>query len=370
MAAARSSSTVATVTPSGIVQQARPIPGDGAFLRGGSEPPLSSPPHLKPITRVSIDYLIEDQFGKAEVVYCYPIGTRVIMADGNILQVEYLKPGMRFRLEDGGVATVTKVEPPKVWQPPSGERDEHGNSFRRVIGRVKYTGYFPRLDLGVPGDVIKTTPGHPFYSETRRMWMPAETFQPGEFLRNRQGLPVPVQWRSAIRFEFCELYNAEVEDLHTYYVGNGPHGGIWAHNGMGINCRVPKAATEEALETGAINRTSRRLAGVLTEAEQFPQHHIFPKDRVARQWFGQRGIDVDQYTVRIPRDLHEALHSGGGLGKGGGWYSDEVMGFLRQQERTIGRELTAAEIQQHGLDFMERFGFRDFPIQPYIRPGG
>jgi hypothetical protein len=227
------------------VPQPRPVPTDGAFLRRGPEPPRKPPPQLKPITRVAVEYAISDALGKAEVTFCYELGTPIIMADGNVLPVEYLKPGMQFRLEDGGVATTTKVEEPRVWEPPSQERDANGNSPRRVIGRVHYKGYFPRMDFGVPGDVIKTTPGHLFYSVTRGGWHPIETFQRGEYLRNEQGKSVPVEWISPLRWEFCDLYNVEVEEYYTYFVGGGPSGWIWSHNGLGMGCRVPRAAIAE-----------------------------------------------------------------------------------------------------------------------------
>lgn len=227
------------------VPQPRALPTDGAFLRRAPEPPRRPPPQLKPITRVAVDYTIADAMGKAEVGFCYPLGTRIIMADGNVLPVEWLKPGMQFRLEDGGVATTTKVEAPKVWEPPSQERDGNGNSLRRVIGTVKYSGYYPRMDFGVPGDVIETTPGHLFYSMTRADWFPLETFRQGEWLRNDQGQSVPIEWISPMRWEFGDLYNIEVEEYHTYFVGGGPSGGIWSHNGLGQGCRVPRAAIAE-----------------------------------------------------------------------------------------------------------------------------
>ena len=171
------------------VPQPRPVPTDGAFLRREPEPPRAAP-QPKSITRVAVEYCITDTTGKAEVTFCYPLGTQIMMADGNVLLVEWLQPGMQFRLEDGGVATTTTVKEPKVWEPPSLERDANGRSLRRVLGRVKYSGYYPRMDFGVPGDVIETTPGHLFYSMTRGGWFPLETFRPGEWMRNDQGISV------------------------------------------------------------------------------------------------------------------------------------------------------------------------------------
>ena len=112
------------------------------------------------------------------------------------------------------------------------------------------------------------------------------------------------------------VYNLEVEDDHTYFVGSEEWGfAVWANNAG--------YAEEEAVEVGEINPTSRRRAGVLTEAEQNPQHHLFPQEESA--WFDKRGINVDDHTITIDRTLHEALHAGGGPGRGGGWWNNEMM---------------------------------------------
>ena len=58
--------------------------------------------------------------------------------------------------------------------------------------------------------------------------------------------------------EFCELHNIEVEGYHTYFVGGGPHGGIWTHNGMEMGCRVPRAAVAEAIENGEMKVVGRK----------------------------------------------------------------------------------------------------------------
>lgn len=338
----------------GGVPQPWPIPSDGVFLRR-LEPLHGTPHQPKPITRIGVNYVIEDRLGKTEVGYCYPIGIRVIMEDGNLLPVECLKEGMRFRLEDGGVATVTDVEDPKVWEPPSQHRDENGNSSRRVIGTAKYKGYFQRLDVGVPGDILKTTPGHLFWSENRQAWVPAGTFQPGELLRNRQGLPVPVEWLSPIRFEFCELYNIEVEELHTYFVGGSSHGGIWAHNGLGTVCRVPRAAV--AKENGMRVVTARQ-AGIVKS----PDHHIFPQQ--FRDWFAARGVNIDRYLVRLDQSIHEAIHYKLPGETGGGFWNNQIINRLMAREADLGRQLTTREILLIGAQMRRQYlsGFKVLPF--------
>ncbi len=311
---------------------------------------------------VWVEYTCSDALGKAKIGYRYRCGRRIPLTNGQVVPAEGLTPGMQFLLEDGGVATVTKVDPPKPWQPNSEFRDPYGNAFRRVIGTFKYTGWVPIMTVKAGGGVHRVTPGHPYWSESRRGWYPIGSFVPGELVLTREKQPVPIEAIASPQWMHETVYNVEVDEYHTYFVGAGKTS-VWVHNGMGEGCRVPRAAREEALETGAITRTSRARAGVLTEGELNPQHHIFPQAR--RRWFAERGIDVDQYTARIPRDLHETLHSGGGPGRGGGWYNDEVMNVLRAREQALGRRLTPWEIEEHGIQFMQRFGFGNAWVLPY-----
>ena len=345
---------------SGDVRRSQPVPSDGEIVKRKPEP-------AKPITRVSVKYAIDDAFGRAEVGFCYPLGTMIIMADGKVLPVEWLKPGMRFRLEDGGFATVTKVDEPKVWEPPSQEKDKHGNSVRRVIGTVKYTGYFPRFDRGVAGEILQTTPGHLFWSVTRNSWQPAESFRIGEMLRNRQGMPVPVVSISQIRMEFCDLYNIEVEDYHTYFVGGGPHGGIWTHNGMEMGCRVPRAAVAEAIEDGTLSVVSSRAA--IVNAASDSEHHLFTRARKA--WFRSRyGLDVDQYVVDVDDLTHQALHAGKKpLSNRAGWWDRELITRIRDAEAFMGpgAKLSHQQLMDIADDMRSRFRLSHLPIHPYTK---
>jgi hypothetical protein len=69
---------------------------------------------------------------------------------------------MRLRLEDGSEGTVTVVEPPLVWEPPSRAPDRNGNYPRRVLGRVKHKGYLV-LDVTFGDTTVTTTPNHLFW---------------------------------------------------------------------------------------------------------------------------------------------------------------------------------------------------------------
>ena len=51
--------------------------------------------------------------------YFFPVGRLVVLDGGLVLPVERLEAGIRFVMQRGEIATVTAVEPPKWWEPPS-----------------------------------------------------------------------------------------------------------------------------------------------------------------------------------------------------------------------------------------------------------
>jgi hypothetical protein len=342
----------------GEVSRSRPIYGDGAASSRAPQSAERLATREHPKFRIGVDYSFDDAFGKAEVTYLYPAGVHVILENGDVALVEHLKPGIRFQLEDGGVATVCKVDSPREWGAPSADKDAQERSLQRILGTVKYTGHYPRMDFTVGGQKVKTTPAHPFWSVNRKRWVLAGELEVGELLLNHENLPARVEFVGQVRWEFCELFNCEVEESHTYYVGDGTRPGVWSHNGLGMGCRVPRAATDEALETGTIYRTSRYRAG----ASKPPDHHIFPQEH--RDFFGQRGIDIDRYQVRLTQGVHEALHYRLPGEGGGGFWNNEIMGRILAQEGALGRQLTAREILRTGAQMRRDFipGVKLLPV--------
>jgi hypothetical protein len=120
-----------------------------------------------------------------------------------------------------------------------------------------------------------------------------------------------------------------------------------------------RMAVQEALENGEINGTTAQRAGVAKP----PQHHIFPQ--AERQWFADRGVEIDNYTVKLDQGSHEALHYGGGPDKGGGWWNEQIMKSLTEREAALGRRLTPGEIESVGKDMMSRAKISDLPIVPF-----
>jgi hypothetical protein len=184
-------------------------------------------------------------------------------------------------------------------------------------------------------------------------WVNSQDLRAGDVLYQREGGPVTVS-RIRHRQESLLVCNLTIRKLHTFSVGAAQ---LLVHNSSGSTGRSagPGAAAArrmqvaEALENGAINQTARRAAGVTRP----PHHHIFPQQY--KDWFKARGVDIDRYTLPLDEGTHGALHYGGGPGKGGGFWNNEIMSRLMNQEAALGRQLTPREILQIGAQMRRQY---------------
>jgi hypothetical protein len=186
----------------------------------------------QPIKRIPVHYTYPEPFGEAVCCYCFPVDQLFVLQIGNVTRAEWVEAGMKFRMEDGSIGTVTQVEPPKVWAPPSRVPDQHGNYARRVLGTIRHKG-FVVLDITFNGSTISGTPDHKWYSLDRKAWVPAETLRRGERLQSPDGSNVVVEHIGEPRVGLVELYNLEVEETHTFFVGNSHQNAALVHNGQG-----------------------------------------------------------------------------------------------------------------------------------------
>jgi hypothetical protein len=82
--------------------------------------------------------------------------------------------------------------------------------------------------------IIRTSREHPFYVVDRG-WVSAALLDPGDMLISDTGEWIPVE-RIVDTREVTTVYNLEVEDYHTYFVGCQEWGfSVWAHN---ADCHV------------------------------------------------------------------------------------------------------------------------------------
>ena len=77
------------------------------------------------------------------------------------------------------------------------------------------------VELEIGGEVIRCTDTHPVQVKDKG-WVKAEKLQPGDLVYDKDWNTTPVERIGIILLpEPVEVYNFEVEDCHTYYVGNG-----------------------------------------------------------------------------------------------------------------------------------------------------
>ena len=140
--------------------------------------------------------------------YCFVAGTLVTTEDGQE-PIEEIEVGDKVLSED---ETTGEVAVKTVTETYVNETDE-------------------LIHIGVNGETISATPTHPFYVD-KLGWTLARSLRAGDVLVLSNGELVTVEW---VQHEILEnpikVYNFEVEDFHTYFVGEN---GIFVHNGCGI----------------------------------------------------------------------------------------------------------------------------------------
>ena len=90
---------------------------------------------------------------------------------------------------------------------------------------------------------------------------------------------------------------------------------------------------------------------------RFEKHHIFPQARDLAEWFEQQGVKIHDYTLPIPRDLHQRIHSGG---KRGGEWNNAWREFKEANSNA-----SPEAIYKHAGELIHRFQLMGGPIQPY-----
>ena len=127
---------------------------------------------------------------------CFIAGTLIQTVDG-VCAIEEIKEGMLVYAAD----------------PESGEL-----GLRRVVNTFKKTTN-ELIHVSVNGEEIVTTPTHPFW-RPKHGWTKAVELRAGDILLTSNGEYVVVeQVQHEILEAPVEVYNFEVEDFHTYYVG-------------------------------------------------------------------------------------------------------------------------------------------------------
>ena len=167
--------------------------------------------------------------------HCFVAGTAVAAATGSVA-IETLKPG------------------DLVWA----WDEETGDTALKPVKQVFVNESDELIHLTINGEEITTTPTHPFYV-AHKGWYAAVSLRAGDILVLLNGEYVTLEKTQHEILEApIKVYNFEVEDYHTYFVG---HDGVLVHN----DCRPksPQKISESYIAQNNIDAHAfKRHAGV------------------------------------------------------------------------------------------------------------
>jgi hypothetical protein len=226
--------------------------------------------------------VVNDGLGAAlkTTTSCFPGGTPVLTREG-LRPIESLRVGdhVLARSEDG-----TR----QAWRPVVDTIVTHPDTLYHLRIRVETRGerFVHRARDGVDGndaeppvpsgscpgteETVVTTGNHPFYVLSRQQpgFFAADELVPGDMLSLADGgtaVLVSTRAEHAAPGQRFRTYNFEVEDFHTYFVGES---GVWVHN-TGAPCeRIFSAFYSKAKNRpGGVNGLRRDRFKVLEETK-------------------------------------------------------------------------------------------------------
>ena len=251
--------------------------------------------------------------------YCFVAGTLVTTEDG-FKTIEEIEVGDKVLSED---ETTGEVAVKTVTETYVNETDE-------------------LIHIGVNGETISATPTHPFYVD-KLGWTLARSLRAGDVLVLSNGELVTVEW---VQHEILEspikVYNFEVQDFHTYFVGEN---GVFVHNGCGDNQSVYALYDENTNQIEYVGRTndlekrkaqhkasnsSRKNLKMVPIAEDIPYD-------AAR---GLEQLGIEKYNTLNP------------VKKSGNAYNNQINGVSKSAKNATKskRYLTAGEEYANKLD--------------------
>ncbi|HEY6094215.1 MAG TPA: polymorphic toxin-type HINT domain-containing protein [Gallionellaceae bacterium] len=161
---------------------------------------------------------VDGRHGPAFSYGCFVAGTLVHAKEG-------LKPIEEIRVGDWVLSY------PEHQSRPKRLREEHEYTYRRVtqtfVNEDKPLSKLIVANL-VTGnkETFLVTANHPIYCEDRGGWVPLSEIDAGDAVEN-YGFGNLLVYRVYHEQERARVYNFEVEEFHTYYVGEN---GVWVHN--------------------------------------------------------------------------------------------------------------------------------------------
>ena len=181
--------------------------------------------------------------GSLPYQHCFVAGTPVLTGGGKTRPIDQILPG----------ETVLAVS----------DSDPQAKPQLRRVERVFANGPQPIFAVVVEGHRIGTTAGHPFYV-CGRGFVQVKDLRPGDELLSQDGRRVPVE-EVVDTGRVERVYNFQVADHHTYYVGGADWGfDVLVHNDSSGQTAPTVQASDGVCRLSAWNRICRWFSDVFT----------------------------------------------------------------------------------------------------------
>lgn len=159
---------------------------------------------------------------RLEIETCFAAGTLVHTKDG-------LRPIEELKVGDLVLTWPEDMPIPKRPRHPFRLQDEYIYKpvTKTFVHEDTMISHVTILGLGKPGDqeVLRVTPNHPVFTEEHG-WIPVSALKASYELIWADFSNTAIR-RARHDVERVTVYNIEVEDCHTYFVGKM---GLWVHN--------------------------------------------------------------------------------------------------------------------------------------------
>ena len=167
----------------------------------------------------------------------------------------------------------------------------------------------------INGEIIQCTETHPFQVKGKG-WVDASNLAPNDIVYTKDWNTATIQSVSLLELdEPVEVFNFEVEDCHTYFVGNI---GILVHNGSCHDAQWNKTRKRHWRKRARDIRNNNELGMRFDSFTATPENMARMKRGVAPiGWDGYsvelhhpNGIKNDFYNfVEVSKTLHDAIHT-------------------------------------------------------------
>ena len=164
---------------------------------------------------ISENYLTDPD---SDMEVCFVAGTLILMADGTSKPIEEIRPGDM-------VLAVDHNNPENDTPKPSKVTRFFDNGLKSVVKLL-----FENQETGEQFEVV-CTPSHRFYV-VGKGWVIAENLTSGNTCQSANGEPVIFLSHESLD-DLQHVYNFEVDEKHTYFIGSNNNNSLCTHNSCG-----------------------------------------------------------------------------------------------------------------------------------------